>query len=100
IWGHDVGGYENGNFSPASKPDLFSRWAQFGCFSPLMQMHRQVNLMDAEDLQQYPWGYRRPGESVAHNDALDNYRFYAALHTRLFPYLYTYAKQSEQTGLP
>ena len=100
IWGHDVGGYENGNFSPVSPADLFERWAQFGCFSPIMQMHRQVNLMDHEDLRQYPWGYKRNGESVANNDALDNYRFYAALHTRLFPYLYTYAKQSEDTGLP
>ena len=32
--------------------------------------------------------------------ALDNYAFYATLHTRLFPYIYTYAKQSNETGLP
>lgn len=97
IWGHDVGGYENGNFSPVSPADLFIRWAQFGCFSPIMQMHRQVN---PADLRQYPWGYPEAGESIERNAALDNYRFYATLHTRLFPYLYTHAKQSEQTGLP
>jgi len=100
IWGHDVGGYENGNFSPVSPADLFMRWAQFGCFSPIMQMHRQVNTADPKDLRQYPWGYARTGESTDRNDALDNYRFYATLHTRLFPYLYTHAKQSEETGLP
>jgi alpha-D-xyloside xylohydrolase len=98
IWGHDVGGYEkNGNSSPVSSADLFMRWAQFGCFSPIMQMHRQVN---PADFRQYPWGYPRDGESMDHNDALDNYRFYATLHTRLFPYLYSQAKQSEDTGLP
>jgi alpha-D-xyloside xylohydrolase len=97
IWGHDVGGYLNGNFSPTSPADLFMRWAQFGCFSPIMQMHRQVN---PADLRQYPWGYPQTGETIEQNDALDNYRFYAKLHTRLFPYLCTCAKQSQDTGLP
>jgi alpha-D-xyloside xylohydrolase len=96
IWGHDVGGYVNGNFSTAPE-DLFMRWAQFGCFSPIMQMHRQVN---PADLRQYPWGYAQTGESIDQNAALDNYRFYATLHTRLFPYLYTHAKQSQDTGVP
>jgi len=97
IWGHDVGGYLNGNFSPTSPADLFMRWAQFGCFSPIMQMHRQVN---PADLRQYPWGYPQAGETIDQNEALDNYRFYATLHTRLFPYLCTYAKQSQDTGVP
>jgi alpha-D-xyloside xylohydrolase len=97
IWGHDIGGYQNANFSPISPADLFIRWTQFGCFSPIMQIHRQVN---PADLRQYPWGYAQAGESTDANRALDNYRFYATLHTRLFPYLYTYAKQSEETGLP
>jgi alpha-D-xyloside xylohydrolase len=97
IWGHDVGGYLNANFSPVSPSDLFIRWTQFGCFSPIMQMHRQIH---AGSLRQYPWGYAESGESADDNRALANYRFYATLHTRLFPYLYTYAKQSGQTGLP
>ncbi len=92
IWGHDVGGYQNHNFSH-SPPDLFRRWAQFGCFSPIMQMHRQV---DEHDLRQYPWGYPEGGK----NTALENYQFYTRLHTRLFPYLYTYAKESSESGLP
>ena len=97
IWGHDVGGYENGNFSTVSPEDLFIRWTQFGCFSPIMQMHRQVN---PANLRQYPWGYARAGESTSQNDALSNYRFYSTLHTRLFPYVYTHAKESQDTGLP
>jgi hypothetical protein len=97
MWGHDVGGYLNANFSPVSPSDLFIRWTQFGCFSPIMQMHRQIH---AGSLRQYPWGYAESGESTDNNRALANYRFYAMLHTRLFPYLYTYAKQSGETGLP
>jgi alpha-D-xyloside xylohydrolase len=86
IWGHDIGGYQDTNFS-VSPPNLFMRWTQFGCFSPIMQMHRQV----AKELQ-FPWRYG--------NAALNNFRFFAQLHTKLFPYLYTYAKEASVTGLP
>jgi alpha-glucosidase (family GH31 glycosyl hydrolase) len=97
IWGHDVGGYQNTHFSPVSPSDLFRRWAQFGCFSPIMQMHREV---DRHNLRQYPWGYPAAGETTEKNSALENYRFYARLHTQLFPYLYTYAKRASETGVP
>jgi len=86
IWGHDTGGYQDTNFS-VSPPNLFMRWTQFGCFSPIMQMHRQVATE-----RQYPWRY---GDA-----ALANYQFFAKLHTRLFPYIYTYAKEASATGLP
>jgi alpha-D-xyloside xylohydrolase len=86
IWGHDTGGYQDTNFS-VSPPNLFMRWAQFACFSPIMQMHRQVT----KELQ-YPWRYG--------DEALKNYLFFTTLHIKLFPYLYTYAKESSATGLP
>jgi alpha-D-xyloside xylohydrolase len=102
IWGHDIGGYQNSNFgaSAADRADLFMRWTQFACFSPIMQMHRQVHPQKRQDFQpgkteelrQYPWGYGQ--------EALQNYQFFARLHTRLFPYIYTYAKESSTTGLP
>lgn len=86
IWGHDTGGYQDRNFG-ASPANLFMRWAQFGCFSPIMQMHRQV-----QQGKQYPWRYG--------DQALRNFQFFADLHTRLFPYIYTYAKIASTTGLP
>lgn len=86
IWGHDVGGYQDTNVS-GSPAHLFMRWTQFGCFSPLMQMHRQVTRE-----HQYPWRYGP--------EALDNFRVFARLHTRLFPYLYTYAREASTTGVP
>jgi alpha-D-xyloside xylohydrolase len=102
IWGHDIGGYQNSNFgaSAADRADLFMRWTQFACFSPIVQMHRQVHPQKRQDFQpgkteelrQYPWGYGQ--------EALQNYQFFARLHTRLFPYIYTYAEESSTTGLP
>lgn len=88
IWGHDIGGYLNGSFETNTE-DLFMRWTQFGAFSPIMQMHRQV---DPSNSRQYPWGFGDTG--------LSNYRDYAKLHSRLFPYIYSYAKKAAQTGLP
>jgi hypothetical protein len=52
-----------------------------------MQMHRQV----AREMQ-YPWRYGAA--------ALDNFRFFAQLHTTLFPYIYTYAMEASTNGLP
>ena len=75
------------------------RWAHFGCFSPIMQMHRQVD-PDPTNLRQYPWGYANPGESVDDNLALVNFRTYARLYTNPFPYIYTYAKKASETGFP
>jgi alpha-D-xyloside xylohydrolase len=88
IWGHDIGGYQNANFT-GDHADLFMRWAQYGAFTPIMQMHRQVN---PSNLEQYPWGYG--------SAALANYVTYTKLHSQLFPYIYTYAKEASTTGLP
>jgi alpha-D-xyloside xylohydrolase len=87
-WSHDIGGYQNTNFE-ADKNDLFRRWTQFGAFTPLMQMHRQIN---TGNLEQFPWGY---GEL-----SLTNYINYTKLHTALFPYIYSYAKEASTNGLP
>lgn len=99
IWSHDIGGYQNrSDLSAAEKADVFIRWTQFGCFTPIMQLHRQPV---AGEQRQYPWGYPvGTTENFERSVALDNYRYFARLHTRLFPYIYTYAKQSQELGLP
>ena len=86
IWGSDICGYEDGSWS-GTPTNLFMRWTQFGAFSPIMQMHRQVGLCRI-----YPWSFG--------DDALTNYQFYAQLHTALFPYIYSYATQASTSGLP
>src|SRR5262249_8323702 len=98
IWSHDIGGYQDGPFSTESPVDLFIRWTQFGCFTPIMQMHRTANR--DHRYRQYPWGYPADDKTFHDNRALRNYRFYAKLHTRLFPYIYSYAKEASTTGLP
>jgi alpha-glucosidase (family GH31 glycosyl hydrolase) len=107
-----VGGYQRNYEPPPTDIDLFMRWTQFGCFTPIMQMHRQLSEKPpnvSHPHGQYPWGYVSAAERAnpanhdrefTDNEALRNFRFYAELHTRLFPYIYTFAQESSQTGLP
>jgi hypothetical protein len=85
-WASDICGYLDSNWD-VTPANLFMRWTQFGAFSPLMQMHRQVG-----SNRQYPWSFGA--------DALTNYQFYAKLHTALFPYVYSYATQASTSGIP
>ena len=86
IWSHDIGGYQDCCYS-STLTNLFMRWTQFGAFSPLMQMHRQVG-----SGIQYPWSFGAEG--------LTNFHYYTRMHTALFPYIYSYAKQSSVNGMP
>jgi alpha-glucosidase (family GH31 glycosyl hydrolase) len=83
-WSHDVGGYLGHRLVERCPPELLLRWAQFGCFTPLMQAHAR--------LPQEPWLY---GERV-----LNCYRAYVLLHERLVPYVRAAAATAARTGLP
>ncbi len=79
FWGSDIGGY----FGMPTE-EAFVRWAQFGAFSPIMQIHGA--------------GPREPWLFSA--QTLEIYRQFAKTHIELFPYLYTYACEAAATGLP
>jgi alpha-glucosidase (family GH31 glycosyl hydrolase) len=83
-WSHDVGGYLGHRLVDRCPPELLVRWAQFGCFTPLMHAHGRM--------PQEPWTY---GE-----DVLDLYRAYVLLHERLVPYVRAAAATAARTGLP
>lgn len=79
FWGSDIGGY----FGVPTE-EAFIRWAQFGAFSPIMQIHGA--------------GPREPWLLSA--EGLEIYRRFAKVHIELFPYLYTCAHEAASTGLP
>jgi alpha-glucosidase (family GH31 glycosyl hydrolase) len=83
-WSHDVGGYLGHRLIERCPPELLLRWAQFGCFTPLMHAHGRM--------PQEPWHY---GGRV-----LDLYRAYVLLHERLVPYVRAAARTAAATGLP
>ncbi|MEA2257078.1 MAG: alpha-D-xyloside xylohydrolase, partial [Solirubrobacteraceae bacterium] len=83
-WSHDVGGYLGRRVVERCPPELLVRWAQLGCFTPLMQAHGR--------LQQEPWTYDRR--------TLELYRGYVLLHEMLNPYLRGAAATAARCGLP
>ncbi len=83
FFGSDIGGYREG----LPTQELLLRWAAYAALGTIMQMGGGDN--------QAPWDDDYPQPETA-----DVYRFYARLHTDLFPYLYTYARRAAETGRP
>ncbi|ERM83205.1 hypothetical protein P872_16920 [Rhodonellum psychrophilum GCM71 = DSM 17998] len=81
-WSHNMGGFEHD-----ADPELYSRWVQFGMFSPIAHLFG----MDHPGYKE-PWNY---GEK-----ALEIFSQYDKLRYRLIPYIYTTAFQQHQEGLP
>jgi alpha-D-xyloside xylohydrolase len=83
LWASDLGGYiKSGRAADDAK--LFIRWTQYAAFSPLMEVHSQMNLG--------PWDYGA--------EALAIFRQYSILHMSLFPYRYAAAQESARDGMP
>ncbi len=86
FFGADTGGYRH---SPPDR-ETWVRWVEQSALSTVMQT--------GDSSSQVPWEYTP--ENGRDDAALDVYRRYARLHLRLFPYLWTYAKQLATTGVP
>ena len=83
-WSHDVGGYLGHRLVERCPAELLVRWAQLGCFTPLMQAHGRM--------AQEPWTYDER--------TLRIYRSYVLLHERLVPYIRAAAATAQRSGLP
>ncbi len=82
-WSHDIGGHIPG----AVSPELFTRWVQFGAFSPILRTHTTKN----PDAERRIWAYPEPYSSILRT----TYRLREALE----PYLYTEARRTYDTGV-
>jgi len=87
-WSHDIGGH---TFATGQKheldPELYTRWTQYGVFSPIFRTHSAKYAA----LNKEPWNFKAPYE-----DAL-----MAAIKRRyeLAPYIYTMARKTYDTGI-
>ena len=78
---HDIGGF----VYPVLSPEMYIRWMQFGCFSPIMRFHSIYGM-------RMPWEYGDIGE--------DQVKKFFTLRYALLPYTYTYARLAHDTGEP
>ena len=82
-WSHDIGGHMPG----AVDPELFTRWVQFGTFSPILRTHTTKN----PDSERRIWAYPEPFSAIL--------RSAFQLRYALQPYIYTEARRTYDTGV-
>ena len=82
-WSHDIGGHMPG----AVDPELYTRWIQFGTFSPILRTHTTKN----PDSERRIWAYPEPYADIMR----DEFHFRYAL----VPYIYTEARRTYDTGV-
>ena len=82
-WSHDIGGHMPG----AVDPELYTRWIQFGIFSPILRTHTTKNPGAERRIWAYPEPYADIMRSLYHQR-------YAML-----PYIYTEARRTYDTGV-
>ena len=83
-WSHDIGGHMGG----IEDDELYTRWLQYGVFSPILRMH----CTNSPYHERRPWG-RGPAAERAAIQAL-------RLRHTLIPYLYSMAWRNTTTSLP
>jgi alpha-glucosidase (family GH31 glycosyl hydrolase) len=83
-WSHDIGGH----FFGAEDPELYTRWVQFGVFSPIMRLHTSKNHYNKRE----PWKWNKIVEEITTK--------YMQLRHQFIPYLYTMSKRNENYGMP
>jgi len=82
-WSHDIGGHMPG----AVDPELYTRWVEFGAFSPILRTHTTKNPASERRV----WAYPEPYSSVL--------RSTFQLRYSLEPYTYTEARRTFDTGV-
>jgi len=82
-WSHDIGGHMPG----AVEPELYTRWVQFGTFSPILRTHTTKNPESERRIWAYPEPY-----SAELRSAFD-------LRYAMQPYIYTEARRTYDTGV-
>ncbi len=79
-WAHDIGGFEQ-----TSTPDVYKRWVAFGLLSSHSRLHGSTSY-------RVPWSYDE--------EAVDVLRFFTKLKSKLMPYLFGTAVNTNKTGIP
>ncbi|WP_206367137.1 glycoside hydrolase family 31 protein [Sphingobacterium sp. SGG-5] len=86
FWTTDISGYCGDITDYPAMAELYTRWMQFGVFNPLSRAHHEG------DNAVEPWLFGDVAEK--------NVKAAIELKYQLFPYIYSYARQAHDSGLP
>ena len=82
-WSHDIVGHLPG----VDSPELFTRWVQFGAFSPILRTHVSLD----PEAERRIWAYPEPYADIMRKAYQTRYA--------LIPYIYTEARRTYDTGV-
>lgn len=85
-WGHDLGGHFFPEHKGETDPELYTRWLQYGVFSPLYKIHPTKH----PALKRFPWLF--PDHMFIMVDAFH-------LRYALVPYIYNASRKNYDTGV-
>lgn len=86
-WSHDIGGHMSYNTENIKDNELFTRWVEWGAFSPIFKTHCTQNPLIERRIWAYP---------------LENFlamRQSLKLRYSLIPYIYTAAREAYDKGI-
>lgn len=83
-WSHDIGGHQPGKVDP----ELYTRWVQWGAFSPALRTHTTKNPQAERRIWKFPPEYFHAMREAFH------------LRYQLIPYIYTAARRTYDTSMP
>ena len=91
MWAAEIAGYfdDSDGSGAAGEEELWVRWCELGALTPLMRDHLAQKMETPEPVTVWSSALTR-----------ETWRRLAALHNRLFPYLYRHAVAAHETGLP
>lgn len=82
-WSHDIGGH----YGPITTPELYTRWLQFGAYSPILRTHATKH----PDQERRFWEFGDPYRSAMTQTVRRRYE--------LVPYIYTECRRGVGSGL-
>ncbi|MEK7798503.1 MAG: TIM-barrel domain-containing protein [Acidobacteriota bacterium] len=85
VWGSDTGGYQG-----FSDREVFARWLEVSCFSPIMEIGGTGS--------HEPW--KMPTEPSYDQEMIEIFRRYTWIHARLAEYTYKLSERASATGNP
>ena len=85
-WGHDIGGHMFHKTQKATAPELYTRWLQYGVFTPIFKTHSTKD----PRIERCIWCF--PDHMFLMRDAI-------RLRYTLAPYIYNAARENYDTGV-
>jgi alpha-glucosidase (family GH31 glycosyl hydrolase) len=82
-WSHDIGGHQPGHIGP----ELYTRWIQFGIYSPVLRTHTSKN----REAERRVWLYPEPYRDIMMENLRERYR--------MIPYIYSEMRSTVDTAI-